>query len=115
MMDRKEHIEEEIAKTLKCLDQVERVEGSSFFYARLQARMEKLYGRPGHWYHSLFRRLSLRPALFVLILTLSIISAVAVFRRDEYQSGDRQANIKAIADEYSLGQNDYDSSLQTIR
>jgi hypothetical protein len=114
-MDRKEHIEAEITRTLRCLDQMERVEGSPFFYARLQARMEKFYDRPEHWYHSLFRRFSLRPALLVLMLALSIISAVAVFHRDEYRSGDRQAKIKAIAEEYSLGQSDYDSSLQTIR
>jgi hypothetical protein len=110
-MDRKEYIEEEITKTLKCLDQIERIEGSPFFYAHLQAKIRSLENQRENAVFKIFNTNTLRPAFLTLIVVLNLVFLTLVFQQGAYQSENQEEYISVLsvlASEYGLDESNSD-------
>ncbi len=113
-MERKEHIEQEVEKTLRCFETIENIESDPFFYTRLQAKIRDLEEKKKPARHPGFSiGYYLRPALLVLLVVFNILSAVLVFRGSDTQSDVRQYYLTTFADEYALNQDEYDLFLST--
>ncbi len=107
-MERKEHIEQEVEKTLQCFETSEKIEPNPFFYTRLHAKIRALEEKEERSRRQRFILSSLGPALLVFLVVLNVLSAILVFRESEDQSDVRSQYIAAFVEEYSLGQDDND-------
>ena len=108
-MKRKEHINEEVRKTLECFDTFEQIEPGPFFAARVQANINALE-RQKTGKTSFLTVGRLRPALIAVMLVLNLLSAATVmtlFRSKSEQTDSRTQYLAAVTEEYALNQNDY--------
>ncbi len=106
-MNRKKRIEQEVRKTLQCLDEMENIEANPFFYTRLQAKMQGLEAQQGRSARKIFSMAHLRFALLVVLVVINVVSMTVVLKTSQSESSDdRQTNITAFADEYALTQSD---------
>jgi hypothetical protein len=101
-MKTRERIEEEVEKTLRCLDEIEEIEPSPFFSARLQAGIRELEEEKVSFLTRLFGVRGLRPALLGLMVVLNLVSAVLIWQRTHGRSTDRSQYLSALVEEYSL-------------
>lgn len=106
-MDRKERIEQEVKKTLQCLDQFEPIKSNPFFYTRLQTRINSLNKKQERSIFSVFIESYLQPAFLVSIVAINMVSAIYFFKNTEYRADNRGENIATLAKEYSLIRNNY--------
>jgi hypothetical protein len=108
IVEKEKQIEQEVEKTLQCLDQIEEIETNPFFYTRLQARLSILDEQREHSFFKIFSPNFLRPAFIMFMIVLNIASAVFIFQGKGSQYEYRTEYIKAFANEYSLDQDNYD-------
>ena len=113
MKNRKEVIEQEVMKTLQCLDEIEIIKSSPLFYTRLQAKIRSLEDRNERFAFKIFSLNVLRPAFLIFIVVLNLISVIYTFQENEYQIDDRNEYISALADDYSFHQDDINSFMAT--
>lgn len=107
-MERKKRIEQEVMKTLQCLDDLENIETSPFFYTRLQARIQDIDTQKERSTGKILSMPRLRLAFLTLLVIVNIFSAVFVLKNSQYQTDERQTNITAFATEYALTESDTD-------
>ncbi|MCK5076533.1 MAG: hypothetical protein KAR38_09160 [Calditrichia bacterium] len=104
-MKKIKQIDEEVKKTLKLLDQTEKIEINPFFYTRLKSQLKN----PDRKYESsmIFGLNSslLRNELIVFIILLNIFSSIYVLQNDNYQAESRNDYISILSGEYSSEQN----------
>jgi hypothetical protein len=102
MKQKNQDIEQEIEKTLACLDQAERIEPSPWFVTRLQARIHALEGAPERPGLSAWAHLLLKPALLALMVVLNGATVfVAVQSHNSGQEG-RLQNVAILASDYGI-------------
>lgn len=104
----KKTIEEEVNKTLHCLDRVERVKPRPFFYSRLKQRLDELERHETRSPLDSVYVKFMRPVLIPMLIVMSIVSGVLWGRTLSYD--DRAENINTIAVFYGLNEpnlNDY--------
>jgi hypothetical protein len=101
-MKREKRIEEEVEKTLRCLDEMDQIESSPYFLARLQARIREMEEEKPSFFTRLFGGRGLRPALLGLMVVLNLVSTVLIWQRTHGRSTDRSQYLSALVDEYSL-------------
>jgi hypothetical protein len=102
LMKRKKRIEEEVDKTLSCLDENEEIEVSPFFFTRLQAAIRGQKEEKVSFFTRLFGLQGLRPALLGLMVVLNLVSTVLIWQRIHRRATDRSQYLSALVDEYSL-------------
>ena len=108
-MMRKEQIEQEVIKTLQCFEHRESIECSPFFSTRVLARIRRLEEeKRTRSLRKVFSLSSLRPALFILIVVLNIVSAIMIVRGSRDHMDAREQYLTAFANEYGLNQQQYD-------
>ena len=105
-MKRIKRIEEEIDKTLRCLDEIEEIEASPFFFTRLQARIREQEEEKVSFITRLFGVRGLRPALLGLVVVLNLVSAAFIWQRVHGRFEDRSQYLSALVEEYSLNVSD---------
>ncbi len=93
-MKNKIKIEEEVQKTMKVLDQLERVEGNPFFMGRLEARLQRENATPtrSQW--------QLVPVLQVAAVALLLIVNVLSFSNMMSSDTTDASLSEVLADEY---------------
>lgn len=101
-MNKEDRIEQEIAKTLACLDNIENIEAGPYFYSRLRAKLETPVEPREHWYRRLFGMQLLRPAFLILLVVVNLITAVLVLQNKSGSVDYRGEHLSAVAEEYSL-------------
>ncbi len=114
-MNRKIKIKKKVERAFQCLDEIENIECSPFFYTRLQSKIKGLNYKRKHWYDTLSDKFAFRPAFLAVVVLVNIISAVAVLKNGDDQSGSRVELISEISEEYSLNQYYYDDYIKTDR
>jgi hypothetical protein len=114
-MNREKEIEQEVMKTLRCLDNIEEIEAGPFFYGCLQAKLENLNKPCENRLRQIFSRRLLRPAYIILLILINLVSAFVILQHagnsTDTRTDNRKQNILAVAEEYSLSKVDYMSSL----
>ena len=105
-MKREKRIEEEVNKTLRCLDEIEAIESSPFFYARLRAKIREIEEGEATFLARLFGVRGLRPALLGLVVVLNLVSAAFIWQRVHGRFEDRSQYLSALVEEYSLNVSD---------
>lgn len=100
--DRKQHIENEVEKTLHALDDLQRAKTDDFFFSRVQARMEKK--SPGFNYG-----LSLAAAAVLLFIFVNITVVYQYAGGNWFQANDysEEVYLEAFAEDYETGQLTY--------
>jgi len=107
MEERLRKIEDEINKTLNSLDNIEPVESNPFFYTRLEAKIESIEVKQKPLFINIFSYNFLRPAFFVILIAVNLLSAYSIVRRTIYQSDEKEEILQTFAKEYSVSQTDY--------
>jgi hypothetical protein len=102
MKHRKQHIEQEVEKTLTCLDQAERLEPSPWFAARLQARIDALESEPGRTGLSIWTRLFMKPALLALMVVLNLATLFMAMQPNGNGQETRMQNVASLASDYGI-------------
>lgn len=105
-MKKREKIQEEVEKTLRCLDEIEQIESSPYFHARLQARIRGMEEEKAPFITRLFGVRGLRPALLGLVVILNLVSTALIWQRTRGRSTDRSQYLSALVEEYSLDSGD---------
>lgn len=103
-MTKKNHIQQEIEKTLQSLDGAERAEANPFLFTRIMTSMQRQRG----W--TKITSFLVRPAIAFSVLFLIIgINAFVLFN-SEISAGDTESiTAPDLSDEYSIASvNDYD-------
>lgn len=98
-MKNKEHIHQEIDKTLESLEGIRRAESNPFLYTRIKARMQEQTG----W--EIITSFLSRPVIaFAIMITVLAINAWAVFGTSEQTANTERQGIAItdVADEYNL-------------
>lgn len=109
-MNKEDRIEQEIAKTLACLDNIENIEAGPYLYSRLRARLETPVEPREQWYRQLLSKQMLRPAFLIVLVVVNLITAVLVLQNNRGRIDHRRVHLSAVAEEYSLHstkENDY--------
>lgn len=109
----KKAIEEEVYKTLYCLDGVEKVKPRPFFYTRLKQRLDELERQEAHSPLDIIYVKFLRPALIPLLIAVSIVSGV--FWGHNVSMIDRSENISTVAEFYGLDEPNLDNYILTSK
>jgi hypothetical protein len=98
------NIHEQVDATLQSIDTMSRAEMPSFFYTRLQAKLDK---QPAPtWWQLLFMSLT-KPAFAVVTLSLFVvlnITAITITLKDKQQSTTtaESSTMQGFAQEYNL-------------
>lgn len=106
MTAKKERIEAEIARTLGCLDEIETIEPSPFFYSRLAAHLESQASIENTFSARFFSMSALKPALIGCFIILNICTAALLSQGTSSKSISREDSLAALAEEYQLIQTD---------
>jgi hypothetical protein len=103
-MTKKNHIQQEIEKTLQSLDGAERAEANPFLFTRIRARMQRQRG----WER--ITSFMMRPVIAFSVLFLIIsVNAFVLFRSENNTAGAESITAADLTDEYSIASvNDYD-------
>lgn len=109
-MSRKKRIEQEVEKTIQCFESAEKLEDNPFFYTRVKARIEsrKKQSRKNLWQFSWG---ILKPAFFVLIVVINIVTVTIYFTSKQSQTNDQEQLLQAFAQEFTLDQSSYNPNL----
>lgn len=96
MAKSRQHIEEEVNKTLASLDQIERVEGNPFLYTRIQERMRaESQARPAAGYQAI-----LRLSLAAILLAVNVGGVYSYYKKA--QEVEQTLVLDNMANEYGL-------------
>ncbi len=97
-MRRKEKIQQEVDKTLDLLEHAPRVKPRSFFYSRLQTRLNKKHApSPKRQLVSV-----LKPAFFVVMLLVNIYTIYAMFHVNFDMQTSRESYIEQFGEDFYL-------------
>ena len=113
-MDKRKRVQEEVEKTMACLDQMENLEAGPYFYTRVESRMrskkrEEKIKLPGF----LGVRV-LKPALLLLLLMVNLISVILLLEKSgdtELVEDKYRSHASQLAREYWPSQDSYDISV----
>ncbi|MBD3305063.1 hypothetical protein GF339_01800 [candidate division KSB3 bacterium] len=107
-MKRRKEIEQEVMKTLESLDDVEDIEVSPYFAARVQAKIREADRQQARSLKQWFRTPRLRLAGVIVLLVLNLVSFITLFPTSQTQPQleERQAYLSAFAEEYGLAQDE---------
>ena len=107
MNSMKSTIKENVQKTLESLDGVEQAKLDSFFYTRLQARMEKQQSslEAVSWWSTIKHQFSLQWVLVFAIAVLNIYSLYNFWSSSVME--ERENDLSIFAKEYTLVENNY--------
>jgi len=107
MENKKDHIDNEVQKTMNSIDQIKRVEGNPFLYTRLQERLNQQSDVKNVTIHS---RIPIWQIAMVVVLFL--INGIALQQVGYFDSEKTTANeevtLENFADEYALTQDEED-------
>ncbi len=94
------NVEEQIQKTLRCLDEVEKAKASPFFAQRLRQRLADMdgQGRRGSLADLLMGWL--RPAFVPALVAASVVLGVLI--GSDTSSGSRAGNLQSFVSSYGL-------------
>ena len=117
-MDKKKKMNEEVKKTLNSIEGIKKEEISPFFYTRAQARLDEYKSGQAKVKPSGFMPgFRLGYAFAVVLLVLNLVTGYSYLTEssdsiNEEGSEDktemtREDYIKSLAEEYSIGTNDY--------
>lgn len=107
----KQTIEAEVDKTLQCLDGIEKVKPSPFFYTRLQRRFDEIEDQE---YQSVMDYLSvklLRPGFVSLLVAASIFAGILIEHLES--SSIRKERLETIVKVYNLSGPDLNEYILT--
>ncbi len=106
-MEKNFKIEEEIEKTLRSVDNTEKIECSPFFYTKLMGRIESKEKSQEQSEFKFNIRDYLRPALLILIITLNILTGIFIYENSAGQKSERIEYIESLSKEFSIQQSNY--------
>ena len=96
-MTSKDFIQQEVEKTLQCLDGVKRAEANPYLFTRIKARMQK---------NTSWERISSfvsRPVIaFATLLLIMAINVFVVLSSDSNESNGTEIAVTDIAEDYKL-------------
>lgn len=96
MAKSRQHIEDEVNKTLASFDQIERVEGNPFLYTRIQERMRsRSQAQPSSAYMAM-----LRLSLAAILLAVNVGGVYSYYK--QVQQIQQTQVLDNIASEYGL-------------
>lgn len=95
-------IEAEVQKTLRSLDQIEKVKAPPFFYMRLQRKLETMQSRETTVLSERLYAKFFRPVLAPALIAASILLGVWIGRGTSSSSDKRSAPLTALATAYGL-------------
>ena len=110
-MNRKEKIEQEVQKTLECINQAERLKSNPFFYTRLKAKIDDLHSQKQKIRGWEFAWGVLKPGLLLLIIILNIFTAILFLKNRDNEYSSREQLLDAFAQELTLDSNQYNPTL----
>lgn len=99
-------ITQEVEKTLRSLDDVERIGPQPFFYTRLRARLDRLEEKPREGLLSWLWQPRVQWALLACLLLINIgvlIGSASSSRHEEYS---RAEWLESMAEEYAFSSSD---------
>lgn len=103
-MSDKKRIEQEVEKTLDCLDHFRRIQPTASFSERVISKMYNPDRQGRRSFRPGLGSLSLRPALLLILLLLNLISVYFSLRESGPTRHSRGEYIVSLADEYNLNQ-----------
>jgi len=102
MNKRLQSIEREVERTLACLEDIETIEPSPYFYTRLAARLEESLPAGEPFPIRLFRRPAFKPALVAALILINVGSALILFRGEAPEEQTRAESLASVARLYGL-------------
>ena len=102
-MKKKEIIEQEVQKTLQCLEPPKKLPVNPYFYTRLQTRMSSRQKEQAQQ-DGFFSSRLWRPVFIGIIIILNLTTAILLYINE----GTRQETPTALAVEYGLNQDNTD-------
>ncbi len=106
-MERREKIEQEVRKTMDCLDQGEPLKADAYFYTRLRARINsrKNHGRISRVLFPAWHILA--PVLIMALIALNIYTAAAVLTKNTTESSGSDEFMTLLTEDFTLDSNQY--------
>lgn len=102
MHKKQESTEREVERTLACLEDIETIGPSPYFYTRLAARLEEPIPAGESFLIRLFQRPAFKPALVAALILINVTSALILFRGEVPEQQTREENLAAVAQLYGL-------------
>lgn len=103
-MSKRDHINEEVQKTLAAMDNMEPLAADPYFYTRLNAKIQEMERTE----QPLERRQGMLgyilPAMLVMLVAVNLFSVYWIFQGSSESGSDRESALSAFAEEYSLNQ-----------
>jgi hypothetical protein len=106
MTDRKDRIKREIERTLGCLEEIDTIDPSPFFYSRLAANLESHVSIENTFSARFFRLSALKPALIGGLIIINIATATLISQGTSTETISREESLTTLAEEYQLVQTD---------
>jgi hypothetical protein len=101
-MTQRDYIQEEVQKTLDCLDRMPRLDGNPFLYTRialqLSAMMRQPSARTSHRVATI-----LKPVLLGLLIVFNIITLARTLTSASADTASRSDLVDSITHEYQIG------------
>lgn len=101
-MKKKELIEQEIDKTLRCFDEGERLVVDPYFYSRLKAKLSQKETLTVGFSMERVLNAVMRPSFILLLLLFNIFSAFMIYVHLENQLDVKEQYLKTFARQYSI-------------
>lgn len=98
-----DHIQEEVQKTLDCLDSMPRLEGNPFLYTRVETQLREVE-TTRHTATAAHRVWGiLKPALLLLLVAFNVITLARNLSSSTATTSSHSVLVQTIVQEYSLG------------
>jgi len=106
MTDKKDRIAREIDRTLGCLEEIDTIDPSPFFYSRLAARLESNASIENTLSARFFSMSALKPALIGCFIIINICTAALLSPGTSTKTINREETLTTLAEEFELIQTD---------
>ena len=102
MTDKKDRITREIDRTLGCLEEIDTIDPSPFFYSRLAARLESNASIENTFSARFFSMNALKPALIGCLIIINICTAALLSQGTSTETISREESLTTLAEEFLL-------------
>jgi len=106
-MSKEKRIEQEVEKTLDCLDQFQRIDPNSSFSTRVISKIHGSDNQRRRSFRPILSYLNLKPVLLLILILFNLVSAFLLLWNDEAPQNSKNEYILSLIDEYDLNYTGY--------
>jgi hypothetical protein len=101
-MDTNELIEQEIQKTLRCLEDEDRVVANPYFYAHLKSKLAQKDSLFSQFSMGKLLNVMMRPSFVLILLLVNMFTSFMIYVHLQTQVDVKQQYLKTFASQYLL-------------